>query len=144
MHRSFFDLIQQIKKKCTITEKQIQNELDLTQAEFTAMRLIRPGESLQNGVFSEKMGLSVSRGSRVINQLREKGYVTVQSVPENRRCHEIFLTQSGERVQARINDKIRTCENSFLSHLPAQMKIQVFDNLEYILDIMERHNYSHE
>ncbi|MBN2415319.1 hypothetical protein JXO52_05735 [bacterium] len=141
MQRSFFDLVQQIKKKCTVTERQIQDELNLTQAEFGALRLIQPGESLQNGVFSDKMGLSVSRGSRVINQLRKKGFVVIKPVPQNRRCHEISLTRSGEAVQARINDRILSCENSFLEHLPAQMRVQVFDNLEYILEIMEGNNY---
>ena len=137
MQRSFFDLVQQIKKKCTVTEKRIQNELSLTQAEFTALRLLGPGESLQSGIFSEKMGVSVSRGSRVISQLNKQGYVTVLPEPENRRCQRISLTDRGREIQNRINREILHCEEQFLSHLDPEVRVQIFDNLEYILEIMD-------
>lgn len=137
MHRSFFDLVQKIKKQCTETERKIQNDLQLTQAEFTALRLIRPGEKMQSGFFSEKMDLSVSRGSRVINQLRAKGYVRVLPVPGNRRCRHVVLTSKGEKIQDEMYRQILRCEEAFLSHLSPGTRVQVFDNLEELVAIME-------
>jgi len=139
MNRSFFDLIQQIKIRCSTTEKEIWDALDITEAEFAALRLIRSGETFQNCEFADKMNISVSRGSRLVNQLQKKGYFQISPVPDNRRSLAISLTAKGASIQTEIIDQIKLREEVCLSHLDKDERLAVYDNLETVIRLLN-HN----
>ena len=49
-----FDLIKQIKMHCINVEKRIQADLNLSEAEFTALRIVQSHEVLLNREFAKK------------------------------------------------------------------------------------------
>ena len=132
MGTDIFRLIQQVKKECLKTEKQIMEEFDLSAAEFNGLMTLHPEEHITGHEFSRKMDLSKSRGSRVIAKLQQRGFIKVKTVPENRRRTEIFLTQRGIRLKEKIDFRISQCETEMFSALNAKQK-KIFKEILQVL-----------
>ena len=69
------DLVIALKHSCLVKEDSIREEFSLSPAEYRGILSINQGEAVKGIELSEKMGLSVSRGSRVIEKLTKKGYL---------------------------------------------------------------------
>jgi len=66
MEEKLIDLIIELKKGCMEDEKQIRTLCNVSLAEYKAILEIKTTEIITCNVLSEKMGLSISRGSRII------------------------------------------------------------------------------
>jgi DNA-binding MarR family transcriptional regulator len=104
------DILADLGKKCEDNEEKIRSSLDLSVAEYNGLLCLNKGEKISCQEFSERMELSVSRGSRVIEMLYEKGYLDRVDCSEDRRCRHIVLTKKGVDVRARIDRLRRDCE----------------------------------
>ena len=111
MSRCLFELILAIKRKCQCNEQQIQQELGLSVAEFNGLMVLGRGQAMPGGEFAGRMGLSPSRGSRVLNRLVTDGLVKAELSPEDRRAISISLTPRGARMKGRITQHMRACES---------------------------------
>jgi DNA-binding MarR family transcriptional regulator len=117
MSRRFFDLILALKRKCQRNEEEIQEELGLSQAEFNALIVLDEGQEVSGCEFAERMALSPSRGSRVLNRLVADGYVKTLTGATDRRALVISLTPEGKQVRQRIIDHMEGCENRICGSL---------------------------
>lgn len=136
MSKPLFELIIQIRKKCLRTEEKIRTELDLTPGEFNGLLSIEPGEKILGAAFSSRMGLSPSRGSRVISRLLENGFIDLEQVPDNRRAVEASLTKSGIAMQKRLFERMGECEGRILSQLDETQAGEVREALTTLVDVM--------
>jgi DNA-binding MarR family transcriptional regulator len=132
MSRRFFELILAIKRKCQCHEEQIQAELGLSQAEFNGLSVLDGDQELPGCEFSRQMGLSPSRGSRVLNTLVTHGYVQTQSRPDDRRAIRVSLTGRGKRMKAKIADRMTSCEKRIIDNLDDRGRVQVAQALELL------------
>ncbi|MCK5146802.1 winged helix DNA-binding protein [bacterium] len=130
MPHQIFDLIQSIKKGCVRTEEHLRRECGLSTAEFNGILIIDPEEHVFGGEFSERMDLSPSRGSRVINQLVKKDLFQTEPVPENRRAIRVFFTDSGKKIRAMLDTEIEECEKRLLLRLPESQRESFRETLE--------------
>ncbi len=136
MSKKLFDLITVLMKKCQLTETKIRNEFGLSAAEYNALLTIRHDEKMLCNAFSEKMGLSASRGSRIIDRLTKKGFVKGEAVPDDRRILKISMTDKGIALKNLINKKMDECENEILGKLSRQQREDVRNTLEMLSEIM--------
>ena len=132
MSRRLFELILAIKRKCQCNEEQIQTELGLSQAEFNGLIVLDEERELLGCEFARQMGLSASRGSRVLNMLVTHGYVRTQFSPEDRRAIRVTLTGKGQRMKAKIADRMARCEKHILEHLDDRGRMQVVQALKLL------------
>jgi len=132
MSRRLFELILAIKRKCQCNEEQIQTELGLSQAEFNGLIVLDEERELLGCEFARQMGLSASRGSRVLNTLVTHGYVRTQFSPEDRRAIRVSLTGKGRRMRAKIADRMERCEKRIIEHLDDRGRRQVVQALELL------------
>jgi DNA-binding MarR family transcriptional regulator len=117
MSRRFFELILALKRKCQRNEEEIQEELGLSQAEFNALIVLDEGQEVSGSEFAERMALSPSRGSRVLNKLVADGYVRTLTGAADRRALVISLTPEGKQVRQRIIDRMKGCEDRICGSL---------------------------
>ena len=110
MSRPFFELILAIKRKCQRNEEEIQGELGLSRAEFNALIVLEEGQEISGCELAERMALSPSRGSRVLDLLVTDGYVKTAAGSADRRALVISLTPKGRRAKQRIIDHMEACE----------------------------------
>ncbi len=132
MSRRLFELILAIKRKCQCNEEQIQAELGLSPAEFNGLVVLEGDQEVPGCEFAERMGLSPSRGSRVLNTLVTRGYVKTQSRPDDRRAIRISLTGRGKRMKAKIADRMTSCEKRIIDNLDDRGRVQVARALELL------------
>jgi MarR family transcriptional regulator, organic hydroperoxide resistance regulator len=122
MSRRFFEIVLLIKRTCVDTEEMIRGEFRLTQAELNGHLAVRPGESLSGAEFSLRMGISPSRGSRVLAGMVRKGFLKSAPIPDDRRSVTISLTQKGRKMRADLELRMNACGEQLLSPLSAGEK----------------------
>ncbi len=136
MSRRFFELILAIKRKCQRNEDQIQAELELSQAEFNALIVLDEGQEVSGCAFAERMALSPSRGSRVLDKLVTDGYVKTAAGSADRRAIVVSLTPRGRRAKQRIIDHMEACERRICSDLDDRTVDQIKNALESLETVL--------
>lgn len=136
MSKRLFELILAVKRKCQRNEEQIQEELGLSQAQFSALIVLEDGQEISGSEFAERMALSPSRGSRVLDTLVVDGYAKALPGPRDRRAIVISLTPKGRRAKQRILDHMETCERRICGGLDEESVEQVIRALESLNAIL--------
>ena len=121
------DLVIVLKHSCMVKEDSIREEFSLSPAEYRGILAVNPDRPLTAGEIAAKMGLSVSRGSRVIEKLTKNGYLKRTGDSSDRRCLKIALADKGQKVRLKIDKMLDQCEKEFESKLP-KSEIKSFIN----------------
>jgi len=132
MNRHLFELILAIKRKCQCNEEQIQSELGLSQAAFNGLIVLDERQGILGGEFARRMGLSPSRGSRVLEMLVDEGYAKAQASSTDRRAILVSLTSRGRRMKTRIVDRMQSCEKRLRGDLDDTRLGQLTEALEWL------------
>lgn len=136
MNKSVINLIFDLKYSCMAKEEKIIRDLNLSPAEYRGILAIVPGSEAQCNILAKKMGLSVSRGSRVINKLINNGYLKEIKSGVDQRVMKVGLTPKGIRTQRKIHNLLEDCEQVILKNLSA-VEIESFSaSLSKISDIL--------
>jgi DNA-binding MarR family transcriptional regulator len=136
MKKPLFEFIIAIRKKCLQTEEKIRADLDLTQGELYGLLALEPGEKIPGMTFSQRMGLSPSRGSRIVSRLMQNGYVTSEPVPENRRSVEVSLSLKGKQMRKSVERHMEECEKRITSQLDEKQTRDVRHALRLLVEVM--------
>lgn len=126
------DLIIGIKGKCLDKEESIRLEYDLSPAEYKGLLAMQPGEPCNCNALSKNMGLSVSRGSRVVEKLIKNKYIEQKISNEDRRNVVLKLAPKGTRVRKKIEATLNECERTIQKRLTNSEKkdtIKLFQKL---------------
>lgn len=104
------DLLEAVQNKCDSAAESMRRSLGISPAEFRGLHVISPDEELTCQEFSMRMGLSLSRGSRVIDQLTRRGLLIRRSCSTDRRCKSLRLSQKGVLNRRKITQQRWECE----------------------------------
>jgi len=104
------DLIMTLKTRCADREEKIRKEFSLSPAEYKALITIQEGEFYNCNALSQKLGLSVSRASRIIEKLIKGKYLNRKTLKGDRRHIIISLAPKGMQVQKEIQKALDECE----------------------------------
>lgn len=106
------DLTFELLEHCQEKRERIAAELKLTVAKFKLFRAFRTEPVLSVNELAERLGLSASRLTRIIDALEEKKLVRRAISKRDRRVMDISLTEQGRTVQRRMEDTyVRTHED---------------------------------
>ena len=118
MNKSIVELIFELKFTCMSKEESIREELKLSPSEYRGLLSVNPGEIVSCMQMSNTMGLSKSRGSRVIDKLIESGYLKEAKNDGDKRVFNIKLTPKGIIAIKKINSIMKECESAILKNIP--------------------------
>lgn len=135
MAERIFDIITTIKKKCLDKEESIQKEYLLSPAEYNGLLSAIPDEVYNCNQLSKKMGLSVSRSSRVLEKLIRNGYFKEIRSNEDRRLLKIKLTEKGISTREKINKRLDECEKDIFNKLQRSELYTLENTLNKLSDI---------
>jgi len=127
------DFIIELKKKCSIKEDEIQTEYSLSQAEYRSIVCMEPDERITCSDFSQRMELSPSRGSRIIENMIDRGFINYDNVPGDRRAHEISLTVKGKNIRKKVEQKKDECEETIQKQFSSQQVGTLKETLAMLL-----------
>ena len=136
MNNRIIDYVFQLKKKCLMEEGAIGREVGLSPSEIHCIEAIHPGESVSGNTLSERMGLSPSRGSRVIDHIIGKGLLVREEDPEDRRISAVTLTDKGMQVRHRVELAKRACEMKITSQMESEQIDQIKQGLKVLVDVL--------
>ncbi len=117
MAKRLYELIIIIKQKCQANETEIQRKLGLTQAEFNAFLILKEEEQIGGCELAERMTLSPSRSSRVLNKLVRNKYIDSIQNTLDRRSLLLSLTEKGAETKKEIEKCLINCETRIFSSL---------------------------
>lgn len=135
MSERIFDIITNLKKKCLDKEESIQKEYLLSPAEYNGLLSVSPEGVYSCNQLSIKMGLSVSRSSRVLEKLIRNGYLKEVKNKEDRRILKIKLTEKGINTREKINKRLDECEKDIISKFHKSELNLLEDALNKLSDI---------
>lgn len=128
-HLKLMDIIYDLSDKCSGHRNRHLRELNLSKAEFRGLICMDKSREITCKEFSEKMGLSISRGSRIIDKLYKRNYIQRTDSDADRRCKMIRLTESGERIRNKIEEEKKRCEQKLITTIPENKLIQLKKDL---------------
>lgn len=98
------DLTFKLLANCQEKEMRLAEQYKLTQAEFRCLRLFGTEETLNNKQIAERMNLSPSRLTRIIDGLVAKNYVIREIEPNDRRNMRVALSKQGVLIVQQLNN----------------------------------------
>ena len=104
-----FNLVYQLRYRCTDNDEHIRSCTDLSPAEYRALKNLEVGETLSAAQFADKVGLSPSRCSRVIDKMERAGSITIRRSEQDRRTIFISLAPEGEEIKNDIDGLTKSC-----------------------------------
>ena len=103
---------------------------------YKALKIL-PGRVFSCMQLSDEMGLSKSRGSRVIDKLIDNGYVKEAVHSDDKRVFNVTLSQKGLNAIKKINSVMNECELAILKNIP-ESELKVFtQTLHKITEIVK-------
>ena len=119
-------------------EKQIRTLCNISLAEYKGIMEIDTAERVTCNVLSKKMGVSISRGSRIIDGLVKKEYLLRMENPEDRRSFVLYLSSKGTKIRKQIEQERNNCEYRIRKNLSAREVKLIKEGLELIGEILNQ------
>jgi DNA-binding MarR family transcriptional regulator len=113
------DLTYELLENCQVKIERTAHKLNLTVAEFKLLRSIGDDEKVAAGVLANRLGLSSSRLTRIIDGLVAKRIVKKSVCGKDRRVVEIQLTPEGVQTSDQLKLMYVTVHQEIIGLLPS-------------------------
>lgn len=112
---------------------------ELTAQQYNALRLLRAEHpaTLPTLVLAGKLVSHAPDITRLVDRLQERGLVTRQRMPDNRRVVQVCITAAGLALLKQLDQPVRECHLEQLGHLSATQ-------LHSLVDLLRTARQPHE
>ena len=110
----------------------------LTQAEFRCLRLFGTDESLNNKTIAERMNLSPSRLTRIIDGLVKKEYIQREIDPNDRRNMRVNLSNRGKSLVQQLNKAYVDIHAEILQDIDPSQHESLITAMTHLLEALEK------
>ena len=122
---------------CQEKELRLASIHHLTQAEFRCLRLFGHDESVNNKKIAERMNLSPSRLTRIIDGLVEKEYINREIDPDDRRNMRVTLSRRGKLLVNQLNKAYVEIHNEILQDIEESQHEPLIIAMQHLLEALE-------
>ena len=133
---NIIEIIFELKSSCSEKELLIRNKLKLSPAEFNGILVLTPKDVMPCKDLCSKMGLSASRGSRVVEKMMKNGYLKEVKNNIDRRVMNIAFTQKGIKTHEKIVSMLNDCEKEISKKISRSERISLVNSLSKIKNIL--------
>lgn len=123
---------------CQEKEIRLAEAHKLTQAEFRCLRLFGAEESVNNKQIAERMNLSPSRLTRIIDGLVQKEYVLREIDPGDRRNMRVFLSKRGMALVQQLNNAYLNIHREILQDIDEAQHRPLITAMTHLLSALEK------
>ncbi len=125
-------ILREIGKGILAHENKTQKKVGFSEAEYKGILCIDAGEKITCQEFSGRMGLSVSRGSRVVDRLCIKKYIERVDCKSDRRCKNIWLTKKGVSARRTVTEELQNIEDVLTAGYPGAKLMLLKSDLKHL------------
>ena len=136
MDKNILELLYEMKKKCIINDDAFMAEANLSYAEYNFFIAICKCEEINSNIIAKKMGLSLSRISRVIDKLVTRGFLTRKTDSSDRRAIKLVLTEEGDKLKNQIKEYREECEFKIISNVSAKELAIIKESFNTVLGLL--------
>jgi DNA-binding MarR family transcriptional regulator len=122
---------------CQEKEVRLAEVHGLTQSEFRCLRLFGTDESLNNKQIAERMNLSPSRLTRIIDGLVNKEYINREIDPNDRRNMRVTLSRRGKLLVNQLNKAYVDIHYEILQDIEKSQHEPLIIAMEHLLIALE-------
>ncbi len=133
---SIIDLVCELKKKCIESDNQFIAKLDISDSEYNFMKALINCRHLNSKAVAKRMGLSLSRVSRILDSMVQKGYVLRWQDEKDRRTINIRLSDKGEELKIIIVKFRQECDDKIFASLPENEINLLQNSLKTIISVL--------
>jgi len=123
---------------CQEKEERLAEIHNLTQAEFRCLRLFGSDESVNNKKIAERMNLSPSRLTRIIDGLVKKEYINREIDPDDRRNMRVTLSRRGKLLVHQLNKAYVDIHEEILQDIESAQHQPLINAMEHLLAALEK------
>ena len=133
---SILDLLNDMRKKCISSDDELINSLNISLAEYNFFLIFDENQTLSSEWISDKMNLSLSRVSRVIDRMVVNGFLIRKIDPSDRRAINLKLSEEGLSIYNKIKLNRIECEATIRAKLSIEEGQELESNLKLILSLL--------
>lgn len=130
------DLINELKKKCIITENEFVKRHNISDSEYNFFISFSKVEVFDSKLIAKKMNLSLSRVSRVVDKMVKNGYIERKIDLVDRRTICLNLTEKGILLSKEIENYRENCEKTILENIPEQEINKIKEGFSKIIEVL--------
>lgn len=123
---------------CQEKEVRLADVHGLTQAEFRCLRLFGADENLNNKQIAERMSLSPSRLTRIIDGLVKKEYIVREIDPNDRRNMRVSLSKKGQLLVQQLNRAYIDIHQDILQDIEKEQHKPLITALDHLLSALNK------
>lgn len=132
------DLTFKLLANCQEKEERLAEQYKLTQAEFRCLRLFGKTETLNNKTIAERMKLSPSRLTRIIDGLVNKNYMLREIDPKDRRNMRVSLSHPGTLIVQKLNTAYVNIHKEILENIDEPQHDPLINAMTQLLSALEK------
>ncbi len=132
------DLTFKLLASCHEKEERLARQYRLTQAEFRCLRHLHADENTNNKEIAERMNLSASRLTRIIDGLVAKGYVVREIEPNDRRNMRVSLSEKGTEFVCMLDEAYLNIHAEILNDIANVQHQPLINAMTHFLSALER------
>lgn len=132
------DLTFKLLANCQEKEARLAENYGLTQSEFRCLRLFNKNDVLNNKQVAERMNLSPSRLTRIIDGLVAKDYIIRQIEPADRRNMKVELSKRGKVIVQKLNDAYVKIHQEILEDINKSQHKPLINAMENLLIALQK------
>ena len=125
-------LLAQIGAHAALRFAERLERLQLQPQHAGALRVLSAGEGLTQRELAERLGMFPSRAVALVDDLEERGLVSREEDPDDRRSYALLLTDKGRRMLSDIGRVAREHQEALLAALDERERAQLADLLSRI------------
>jgi DNA-binding MarR family transcriptional regulator len=132
------DLTFKLLANCQEKEFRLAEQYGLTQAEFRCLRLFGAHETQNNKRIAEKMNLSPSRLTRIIDGLVRKGYMIKEINATDRRNMKVSLSKQGIYIVQQLDNAYINIHKEILQDIDEKQHRSLLSAMTHLLSALEK------
>lgn len=132
------DLTFKLLANCQEKEARLAEQYGLTQAEFRCLRLFGFNQSSNNKQIAERMNLSPSRLTRIIDGLVKKNYMIREIDSDDRRNMRVTLSKQGTEIVERLNNAYIGIHKEILDEIEDVQHKPLITAMTHLLSALEK------
>ncbi len=132
------DLTFKLLANCQEKEARLAENHGLTQSEFRCLRLFNKDDVLNNKQVADRMDLSPSRLTRIIDGLVAKGYINRQIEPSDRRNMKVTLSKRGKVIVQKLNAAYVKIHKEILEDIDKSQHKPLINAMENLLVALQK------
>ena len=136
MDKNILDLLYELKKKCIINDDVFMSRANLSQAEYHFFIAISSCDEINSNIIANKMELSLSRISRLIDKLVKRKFLSRKIDRSDRRAIKLALTKEGKVLKKQIEEYRKDCEFKIIKNVSTKELDLIKKSFHTIIELL--------